>query len=218
MTAPIHHLTIEQLHAEAQEVARPTDARRHWSRLATILGRLHDEELYKELGYGSLLAYTSMVMSLSEEEVFEPLRLWRMIQAASVEVPITDWEKIPKTYATRIRKLVSEGASAKEWVEIALACKTFVEFDAAVCRFLDKEQWVTIATRAPKALADIFDSCLVATLPEATGEPDANPDLIYDRAVRFRCLEVILRNFAETYVAQLRSDLTHSDQSESLGR
>ena len=195
----IHALTTEQIHLAALDCSRTTEGR-HWTRLSAIIGRLADEHLFIDLGYQSLRAYVTIVMGMSPDEMFELLRLWRLIQAASGEVPPDEWASIPKTYAVEIRKLLNIGASPRQWVDRAKAVKSFAEFQAEIARYLDREPWVTISVRMPQSLAETFDACMVVALAEATGDPSPDAEMIHDKGTRFRCLEVVLRNFHQTYV------------------
>jgi hypothetical protein len=181
------------LHQAALEIAKLEATERHWSRIAVILGRVEDEKLYPGLGFANGMAYGTLALHLSVDEYLVLRGLWRMVKTAA-RVAFETWEAVPKTHALQIKRAVALGGDAGEWIEKAKGM-TAEELRRVIDEQVGKESFVTFKCAMPASLADMTEEALIKALPEATGEATTAPEMTAARGLRFRCWEVVVRNY-----------------------
>ena len=191
----ISNLESKTLNTLAKNMAA---AQIHWSEYAAVLGRIEDEKLYNEYGYGSTVKYAEDEMKLSVGSVLTYLGLWKAMRQSGLKLDV--WSELPITYAQQIKRIITAGGDATRWIQIAKETKSITEFRTKVSAFVgNAEEFQTFKAAVPTELLEMIHLELERALPEATGRPDSPAAMVHHRSTRFRCLEVIFRHFSQTY-------------------
>ena len=187
------------LFATAQSMAKKDARDRHWSRLAIIIGRIEDEQLYTQLNYASTRAYATEELQLSTAEFYESLAFWRMMRT-DPRIRPEEWAELKRSYAVLVKSVVlGVKGDAAAWLAIAKACATTEDLRRKVNERLDKETWGVFKVSGPILTIDLAEEALRRALPEALDDESPDPALLEQRGPRAKALEVMVRHFIGTY-------------------
>lgn len=201
-------LSADELRDEAKRLAKPRGRGGHWSEVALVLGRVHDERLWSRyvsadgVLYDSWREYAHEELGLPGDEAVTLVKLWELIRRArDVGVPLDQWSAVTKSRALAIRRVVDAGANPRDALAWAERYPTTADLDRAVRMKLGgKEVWERLTIAMPDSVAQLFRASLVLAIREL--DDDAiTPDRIEDRDVMFRLVEMLARSYVTLNVA-----------------
>lgn len=197
-------LSADELRELAKTITqRPDGAARHWARLAAILGRVEDESLWSEYGYGSLRAYAEEELDLSTADVHALVKLWQMVRRAYPAVAWEAWSVLPRSRAVELRRVLSLGGDPVAWLDRAKTASSTEVLRHLIDQHLSIESWTTFHCAVPVELDALIEAALILALPEAlqievppgVPLPTLDPERAKQKDTRFRCLEVLVRSY-----------------------
>lgn len=188
-------LPADQVVAKAKELVGRD--RVHWSLTAGLLARIEQEGLYKlEIAwygtpYETAEEFADIELGLARSEFFAYRRLATLMGRDRFQ----PWDRLSRSQATQIAAVAGMDDVGR-WVQLALQLP-YPELRRRVERMLKpgEEPFVRVTFRCPESVATLFEAALARTLPIVVGEPDPDPELAKDPSVRFRCVEVLARDY-----------------------
>jgi hypothetical protein len=188
-------LSPEEVLAHLEETAKRD--RKHaapWPVIASLLHRVEIEGLYRQKiawhgqPYETAEEYADIELEMPRSQFFATRRLGNLIERDRLQ----PWEKLTRSQAVQISRLAGLD-DVNPWIQKALSMP-YSKFRLEVERALrpGEEIFVRFSFFGPESFVPFWDDVLIDGLRMVKEDQNADPALIEDPGIRFRCVEAMV--------------------------
>lgn len=186
--------TSADLYAMAIELARRDQ--NPWPIVATVLGRIDDERLYRTEdygGYNTARAWALDVLNLPPVDFHVYVdKLWPMVRRYP-EITLDRWAKIPKGRALLLVKVLAiPGGDVARWLDAAEKALSTSALESTIAGALPEPEWITWSVRIPVTLLGNVNEAMRVAGRRVLQVDEPELDRINERDVKFRCFEIMV--------------------------